>query len=472
MRRSSPRSASAARPATGRARPMSPGPRAATRAEDGPGLTVDLGASAEAEVEQCATCHARREAFGDGNPLPGTPFHDAFNLALLRAGAVPRRTARSSTRTTSTARSCSRGCTRTACAAPTATSRTRRAAGRGQRRLHPVPLAGRQPRVSDAAAAPRRPGAPFPRARQPGRAMPRLPHDRADLHGHRRAGATTASGCRGRTSPRPGRRTPAPTATPTGAPPGRRRRSPGGFPTSATAGRTSPPPSRAARWVPEEQAAGAAGARRGRAGRDRAGDGARAAAAGRRGRGAERVGGAGRRSPTRWCAPRPPGRCGGLPPPERLARLAPALGDPLRAVRVAAARALLDATPPAAPPAAARRWRRRWREWQAALAARADFPETHLQIGGAGLTLRDWRLAEQAFTEAAALDPQLVDAWAMVVRIRAATGDAAGARAALDAALALNPGNAGAARARGRDRRPRPLSRRRGRSVRRGWRPW
>ena len=83
------------------------------------------------------------------------------------------------------------------------------------------------------------------------------------------------------------------------------------------------------------------------------------------------------------------------------------------------------------------------REWQAALAARADFPETHLQIGGIGLTTRDWRLAERAFGEAAALDPQLVDAWAMVVRIRAATGDAAGARAALDAALAKNPGNPG-----------------------------
>jgi hypothetical protein len=29
---------------------------------------------------------SRREAHGDGNPLPGTPYHDAYNLALLRPG--------------------------------------------------------------------------------------------------------------------------------------------------------------------------------------------------------------------------------------------------------------------------------------------------------------------------------------------------------------------------------------------------
>ncbi|MGI9369610.1 MAG: multiheme c-type cytochrome, partial [Ruegeria sp.] len=40
----------------------------------------------EAEIQQCAGCHSRREAFEDGNPLPGTSFHDAYNLALLRPG--------------------------------------------------------------------------------------------------------------------------------------------------------------------------------------------------------------------------------------------------------------------------------------------------------------------------------------------------------------------------------------------------
>ena len=184
--------------------------------------------------------------------------------------------------------------------------------------------------------------------------------------------------------------------------------------------------------------AGAAGGRRGRRPRDRARDGGRDAAAGHRAE-AERVA-ALVADPDPLVRAAAAGALGGLPPPERLARLAPALADPLRAVRVAAARALLDATPPAGA-AAAEPLAAAMGEWRAALSARSDFPETHMQIGGAGLTLRDWRLAEQAFGEAAALDPQLVDAWAMVVRIRAATGDAAGARAALDKALALNPGN-------------------------------
>jgi Tfp pilus assembly protein PilF len=72
--------------------------------------------------------------------------------------------------------------------------------------------------------------------------------------------------------------------------------------------------------------------------------------------------------------------------------------------------------------------------------ARADFPETHLQIGGAALTGRNLEVAEAAFREAVALDPQLVDGWVMVARIRAAVGDVAGARQALDEGLGANPG--------------------------------
>ena len=79
-------------------------------------------------------------------------------------------------------------------------------------------------------------------------------------------------------------------------------------------------------------------------------------------------------------------------------------------------------------------------EWRAAMMSRADFPETHLQIGGAALGLRNLELAEAAFREAVALDPQLVDGWVMIARIRAVAGDAAGARAALAEGLAVNPG--------------------------------
>ncbi|SFM53516.1 HEAT repeat domain-containing protein [Shimia aestuarii] len=49
------------------------------------GFAVDF-SDTEAGMQQCAGCHARREAFGGGSPAPGTAFHDAYNLALLRPG--------------------------------------------------------------------------------------------------------------------------------------------------------------------------------------------------------------------------------------------------------------------------------------------------------------------------------------------------------------------------------------------------
>ncbi|RIA45419.1 cytochrome c3 family protein [Dichotomicrobium thermohalophilum] len=65
---------------------------APSRQPVGPGLT-DKGFtigfdpdSAETEIQQCAACHSRREPLGDASPVPGTPFHDAYNLALLREG--------------------------------------------------------------------------------------------------------------------------------------------------------------------------------------------------------------------------------------------------------------------------------------------------------------------------------------------------------------------------------------------------
>jgi len=40
----------------------------------------------EQTIQQCATCHSRREAHDDSSPLPGTAFSDAYGLALLRPG--------------------------------------------------------------------------------------------------------------------------------------------------------------------------------------------------------------------------------------------------------------------------------------------------------------------------------------------------------------------------------------------------
>ena len=54
---------------------------------DAPGLTVSFTApEPETEIQLCASCHSRREPLGADSPLPGTPFHDAYRLALIRPG--------------------------------------------------------------------------------------------------------------------------------------------------------------------------------------------------------------------------------------------------------------------------------------------------------------------------------------------------------------------------------------------------
>jgi cytochrome c-type biogenesis protein CcmH/NrfG len=78
------------------------------------------------------------------------------------------------------------------------------------------------------------------------------------------------------------------------------------------------------------------------------------------------------------------------------------------------------------------------KEWWSALQLRTDFPETHLQIGGAALQARRFPLAVRAFTQAVSLDPEIVKAWLMLTRLHAAIGNPDTVRAALSSALAAN----------------------------------
>ncbi len=134
------------------------------------------------------------------------------------------------------------------------------------------------------------------------------------------------------------------------------------------------------------------------------------------------------------------GALGPLPSDQRLTALFPLLSDPLRAVRVATARALLDAQAAPGTPEA-RAISDAMAEWQGSMMLRADFPETHLQLAGVGLTLRNWQMATQAFAEAVSLDPQLVQGWIMQARIAAALEDRQGAARAVSQGLAANPGD-------------------------------
>jgi predicted CXXCH cytochrome family protein len=124
---------------------------------------------------------------------------------------------------------------------------------------------------------------------------------------------------------------------------------------------------------------------------------------------------------------------------DRIARLVPLLTDQVRAVRIAAVRALITPPPRGLSGEAGTDVARARAEWQAALAAKIDFPETHLVIGGTALVLRNLHAAEAAFREAVSLDPNLVDAWLMLGRIHAAVGDRRSARQVLERALEHNP---------------------------------
>ena len=129
----------------------------------------------------------------------------------------------------------------------------------------------------------------------------------------------------------------------------------------------------------------------------------------------------------------------GAAPEVLVTRVVPLTRDSVATVRMAAARALLDLPVEAFDAPTRQKREAAMREWSRSLLAKADFPETHLILGGTALVMRDVRAAESAFAEAVRMDPQMVDAWVMGVRIRAALGDRAGAAARLEEALAANP---------------------------------
>jgi predicted CXXCH cytochrome family protein len=405
------------------------------------GLTVDLAASAEVEIGQCAGCHSRREALGDGNPLPGTPYHDSYTLALLRQGTYEADgTILAEDYEYGSflqAKMYAMGVRCSDCHDPH--SLELRAEGNavcaqchspaGNPRFptlrkalyddpsHTFHAAGTPGAECKSCHMPERTYMGIDRRRDHGFRVPRPdvsvetggPNACTDCHKDRDA-AWAAAEIASR------------------------------FPESTHRGASFAETIAAARWDPAARAdelvalAGQAGT----AGIVRAtaldmlvplGDPAIAD------RVAPLLG-----DPDPLVRAAAAGLQRAVAPEARLARLAPVLGDPLKAVREAAAKAMPGADPAAGSAEARAALARATAEWQASVALRQDFPETHMQMAGVALGARNLQAAEAAFRAAVGMDPQLVDGWAMIARIRAAQGDAAGAREALAEGLAANPG--------------------------------
>lgn len=133
----------------------------------------------------------------------------------------------------------------------------------------------------------------------------------------------------------------------------------------------------------------------------------------------------------------------GAAPQDRIARLMPLLSDPTRSVRIEAARALLDLPTQGLRPSQSAALRAGIAEWQRTLSNRLDFPETHLVLGGLALSQRNAPAATAAFRRAVAMDPQRAEAWSMLVRLAHATEGPRAARRVLEAAQAILPDDPG-----------------------------
>ncbi len=115
------------------------------------------------------------------------------------------------------------------------------------------------------------------------------------------------------------------------------------------------------------------------------------------------------------------------------------LEDPLKSVRIAAARQLLGASIGVGDQRTQRAAQNANDEWRAALSSKLDYPETHMVIAGTALTLRNPNAAIRAFQEATQLDPQLADAWIMQIRLFMALQDYTNAQMTLQRAKKLIP---------------------------------
>lgn len=131
-----------------------------------------------------------------------------------------------------------------------------------------------------------------------------------------------------------------------------------------------------------------------------------------------------------------------LPASTQVQLLSKLLEDPLKSVRIATARQLLGVSLRGEEQGIQDAVQNANDEWRTALSSKLDYPETHMVIAGTALTLRNPKAAIRAFQEATQLDPQLADAWIMQIRLFMALQDYTNAQITLQRAKKLIPEDA------------------------------
>jgi len=129
--------------------------------------------------------------------------------------------------------------------------------------------------------------------------------------------------------------------------------------------------------------------------------------------------------------------CGTLPPPARVPLLVPRLADPVRTVRIAAARLLVDARDGLGTDAP--RWEKAIAEYRGVQAALAERPESHMNLANLERDLGNAGASRKELEAALAVRPGYPPALVLQSELMAVAGQASQAVALLQGAVARQP---------------------------------
>ncbi len=122
--------------------------------------------------------------------------------------------------------------------------------------------------------------------------------------------------------------------------------------------------------------------------------------------------------------------------------LAPLLDDPIRLVRMSAARTLAGPGEAALEPAERARFEAALGEFIAGQRFNADRPEARVSLGSLHAVRGDGTAAEAEYRKALSIDPSFHPAWVNLADLQRAQGNEEASRATLQAGLAAVPGDA------------------------------